>query len=924
MIFKKIKNLKPTTKRKRIFDLTSYILSPENSNQKEKCVYSGARGFLTDDTKSNQHEMLALAESHAKSSDPISHYLISWKENEQPSHDQIEEIVTMFEEEFGLVGHQIIFGLHDDTDNLHLHIAVNRVNPETERTVRPNGGWDIDAGHQLVAKICAQQGWEQEQNCVYECLENGEVYRIKNITKKSTNQDKIKIKTGAESAQNKAASAARILEKSESWQDLHRELELLGMRFEPKGSGAVIFVGDIAVKASSVSRNGSLGKLQKRLGEFRPFENNERTKYYEHRQAESPNSKLHLGHPEAISGCGMRKLSECHLASDKKRTVADFLSVDACADRRTTRNLRRQSSDSGTGVGGNSGLGVETNRASDYKLKWDTYVSDRKNYQEKRQKKLEDLKSAHEKERNELFARQKEYRNKIFAGSWKGKGKQLNALRSLTAHEQASVKLEMRERHKAELSRFRQVNPPFPDFDDWMNGIHPQGQIPNLEGAYSKPEVQDLRLFQGTLAASFVHYAKGQEQTSFVDRGRKIDVLDTQAESVLAAMQLASQKWGGLQINGDDGYKNLCVELAATHGFKILNPELQERLRHTRARLQREKQEAKKNVQLKLFEKYSAAVGADRYRVTSIRMFQNGDKKAFILDKRNGVTKGFTSAEMTRKMSAMLKMQARGENIYYTPLSDAKHHILIDDMSKESVQRLVDDGYKPAVLLESSPGNYQCIITIPKLNGPHDKDVGNRLTERMNKEYGDPNLSGCIHPHRAPGFDNRKPKHQKADGSFPAVRLLKAQKRECPKCLELAKEIQLKYENLANERVERQKQLQTARRAADIPGSPTAAYIAHLDNIRQHLQIEDRSRVDAMIAIRMRATGHSQDAVESAIRQCAPDLRENESRNWDRYAERTAEYAFGLKGDETLQRNERYAEFWKRLEGRETSSPRMR
>jgi hypothetical protein len=43
-----------------------------------------------------------------------------------------------------------------------------------------------------------------------------------------------------------------------------------GLRFEKKGSGAIVFVGDTAVKASSVDRNFSLGKLCKRLGDFEP------------------------------------------------------------------------------------------------------------------------------------------------------------------------------------------------------------------------------------------------------------------------------------------------------------------------------------------------------------------------------------------------------------------------------------------------------------------------------------------------------------------------------------------------------------------------------------------------------------------------------------------------------------------------------
>ena len=100
------------------------------------------------------------------------------------------------------------------------------------------------------------------------------------------------------------------------------------------------------------------------------------------------------------------------------------------------------------------------------------------------------------------------------------------------------------------------------------------------------------------------------------------------------------------------------------------------------------------------------------------------------------------------------------------------------------------------------------------------------------------------------------------------------------------------------------------------PGDPAAAYYAHLENIRRHLTIEDYSRVDAMIALRLRSNGHSRESVEETIRACAPTIREKQTgRNWQRYAEITAEYAFGPAGDRDLVRNERYWDLWKSVEG---------
>lgn len=43
-----------------------------------------------------------------------------------------------------------------------------------------------------------------------------------------------------------------------------------GIRFEKKGSGALLWVGDRAVKASTAGRDCSMAALQKRLGEYMP------------------------------------------------------------------------------------------------------------------------------------------------------------------------------------------------------------------------------------------------------------------------------------------------------------------------------------------------------------------------------------------------------------------------------------------------------------------------------------------------------------------------------------------------------------------------------------------------------------------------------------------------------------------------------
>ena len=59
-----------------------------------------------------------------------------------------------------------------------------------------------------------------------------------------------------------------ILSSAKTWQELHEKLAKVELKLEKKGSGLIIWAGNIAVKASSVDRKFSMGNLTKHLGEF--------------------------------------------------------------------------------------------------------------------------------------------------------------------------------------------------------------------------------------------------------------------------------------------------------------------------------------------------------------------------------------------------------------------------------------------------------------------------------------------------------------------------------------------------------------------------------------------------------------------------------------------------------------------------------
>ena len=885
MIGKKIRNpRKSSSKATRIGGLVRYFTNPEIKNAQEKCVHHGALGFFTTDIDSQIAEITALASESVRSTDPVNHYVLSWREGEQPSFEQVDEAVGLFLDELGLQDHQVIYAMHQDTENLHLHIAVNRVHPETLKCVEINKGFDKEAVQRAIARIEHAQGWQPEKRSRYVVLEDGEVARKGEREQRKVPRQPARDyeqRTGERSAERIAMEdAAPVIRAAQSWQGLHQSLAEIGMRYEKKGSGALIFVGEVPVKASSADRAASLGALQKRLGPYEP--------------------------PQAI-----RKVAE-----------------------RAPEPVQEARPMAG----------------------WNDYAKARKTHYAEKRETVAALRRKHEQERIELARQQKQRRAAELGGSWRGKGVALNALRSVMAFEQAAEKAVLRERQKQERATVSKRYSPYPDFEQWQRQQHyperaeqwryresAEPEAGQVRGTVTEPARPcDIRAFTAEIHADQVHYTKagraaGGGGVSFVDRGQQIDIYDWRdPESLTAALQLSAQKWPqGFVVTGSDEYKEAVVRLAAEQGFRVTNPELQEHIQQERQRLQRERAEAMKTESVKQFEAYHAAVHADRYRVTSIKMRADGRKQTFILDKQDGVTRGFTSEALVQRTPEMLRLQRRGENLYYTPLSDTKHHILIDDMNREKLDRLIADGYRPAVVLESSPGNYQAILTVPKLGTPHDKDVGNRLSDALNREYGDPKLSGAIHPHRAPGFENRKPKHQRADGSYPEVRLLKAERRECGKALALSREIDADYQRQAEQRAaeKAQKRPQEPLEARlpiqtpeNVPEAAVEAYRRHYaDILKRQGQPGDLSRVDSMIAVRMRVTGHSQVDIEAAVYRCAPTIRtQSEGRNWTDYAARTARYAYSVAGDRQVAGLEKYRTQWEKLEGIDVQRERQR
>jgi hypothetical protein len=276
MILKKLKRTNFTKpKATMIAALVDYIFAKTDEEGRDKLAYSGSRNFITMTLAAQKNEMIALAEESIQSKMPVTHWIMSFQENELPSHEQIDEAVDIFLGRMGLNEHQALYALHGNTGNYHIHIAVNRTHPYTMKTIQPHRGFDIEEGHRIAAVIEHTQGWASQTRARYRVNEQGEVVRNRWQTeiKPKPAAEAFENATGEKSAQRIAQERGHaVIAKANSWKELHEKLAAVGLRFEKKGSGAIVFAGETAVKASSIDRNFGLSKLCKRLGEFEPGE----------------------------------------------------------------------------------------------------------------------------------------------------------------------------------------------------------------------------------------------------------------------------------------------------------------------------------------------------------------------------------------------------------------------------------------------------------------------------------------------------------------------------------------------------------------------------------------------------------------------------------------------------------------------------
>jgi len=267
-------------------------------------------------------------------SDKTCHLVLSFPEGERLSFVDLNAIEERFCDALGFNNHQRISVVHDDTNNLHIHIAINKIHPNNLTIHNPY--YD----YKKVAKLCEQIEQEYGLTTVnHETLKD----------RASRVAQEIEARTGVESLLGWIRrECLDELKQSENWQDLHEVLKTHDLEIKERGNGFVLVANNgVAVKASSVDRSLSKGNLTQRLGAFIPDEHSAQssrpdTKQYQPRPLQNriDTSKLYARYQQEQANSARQRSSQWTILRQNRDQLIERAKREAKLKRNIIKSIK--------------------------------------------------------------------------------------------------------------------------------------------------------------------------------------------------------------------------------------------------------------------------------------------------------------------------------------------------------------------------------------------------------------------------------------------------------------------------------------------------------------------------------------------------------------------------------------------------------
>lgn len=247
-----IKSVKVNCSKTSLRFLTNYL---EQSKQNENQTRVDDRFFFNQteeafDLQTCATDMLQVMNKNERvKSAKYAHYVLSLEEGQTLSHDEWKEYLSKTLKSLGLEEHQAYAVMHCDTDNQHVHLVVNKINPNSLNV--------------------AQLAYEK-LNLKKLRTEINEELDLKFTQSQSKELLKTKTFNSNLSFTSYVSQLKDDLFKANSWQEFFKILQDNGVTYSQHGNGYVFQSLDkkFATKASSINRNFVISKLEQKFGKM--------------------------------------------------------------------------------------------------------------------------------------------------------------------------------------------------------------------------------------------------------------------------------------------------------------------------------------------------------------------------------------------------------------------------------------------------------------------------------------------------------------------------------------------------------------------------------------------------------------------------------------------------------------------------------
>ena len=159
------------------------------------------------------------------------------------------------------------------------------------------------------------------------------------------------------------------------------------------------------------------------------------------------------------------------------------------------------------------------------------------------------------------------------------------------------------------------------------------------------------------------------------------------------------------------------------------------------------------------------AMGGVKFEVGLLKSDETADGRPVM------ILRTYKRQDVLQSVARFKFENCRGANVFIRPAGE--HNLsMVDDLTGESIRRMTKSGFAPALVVETSPGNFQAWLKHPRILP---KELSTAVARSLANEFGgDVGAADWRHFGRLAGFTNRKPRHQGEDGLFPFVMIREA------------------------------------------------------------------------------------------------------------------------------------------------------